>query len=52
MAMTNYVLFTYSNGKIVKDSNSLEILFKSVGVSSDGFDNGFSITQGIDGFNF
>lgn len=52
MAVSNQLLFVYSNGKKIKNSNALEILYKSVSVTSDGNDNGFTITQGATGFDF
>lgn len=52
MAVSNALIFVYSNGEKVKNSKDLELLLKSVSVSADGNDNGMNITEVSGAFSF
>jgi hypothetical protein len=42
----------FNNGKKFTNSNGVEILWKSLGVTADGSDNGLTITESTGKFNF
>lgn len=45
MAVSNFDLYVYSNGRKIRSTKDAEALFKSLSVSSNGVDNGATITE-------
>jgi len=52
MAVSNYQLYLFLNGRVVKNTKDLEPLFKSLSVSADGNSNGLDISEVAGKFNF
>lgn len=52
MAMASHLVMMFNNGKKFTDSKTTEILWKSLGITADGVDNGLTITEDVGKFSF
>lgn len=52
MAIGNFQVFIYQNGKKLKNTKDAEMLFQSLGVTNDGTDKGLNITDVGGAFDF
>lgn len=52
MAMSSHLFLVYNNGKKLTESKNLEALWKSIGVSADGNNNGLNISEVSGTFHF
>lgn len=53
MSAVNFQVFVWNNGEVVNNTKNMTPLYTGVGVSNNGSDNGYTITQdATSGFNF